>query len=169
MTQQTMYGVATALLVLHATPSLAQSGSARYRFTTLFDSQDGLVPASCAAINSFGTVAVLVEDPALDIDKLGEPSLNDLGRVVFTATLDDVAPSGLPIQGVFTGSHPIRDKVLQAGDVYHGVPVSNVFTCSEALNNLGQIVMTVQSEDRETFEVRTFVVKATPRVLHNVR
>jgi hypothetical protein len=36
-------------------------------------------------------------------------------------------------------------------------------TCSEALNNLGQIVMTVQSENPATFEGRAFIVKATPR------
>ena len=54
--------------------------------------------------------------------------------------------------------------MLKAGDIYAGVPVSSVFTCSEALNNLGQIVMTVQSENPETFEVRRFIVRATPRV-----
>ncbi len=93
----------------------------------------------------------------------GRPSLNDLGQVVFTADLDEFGPNGLPLQGVFTGPDPERDKVLQAGDIYTGVPVSSVFTCSEALNNLGQIVMTVQSENPETFEVRTFIVRATPR------
>jgi hypothetical protein len=53
--------------------------------------------------------------------------------------------------------------VLQSGDTYQGVPVSSVFTCSEGLNNLGQIVMTVQSENPDTFETRTFIVRATPR------
>ena len=92
-----------------------------------------------------------------------EPSLNDLGQVVFTADLDEFAPNGVFVQGVFTGPDPKADKVLQAGDRYAGVPVTSVFTCSEALNDLGEIVMTVQSENPETFEVRTFVVKATPR------
>ena len=57
----------------------------------------------------------------------------------------------------------MRDKVLQSGDIYAGVPVSSVFTCSEALNNAGQIVMTVVSENPETFEQRRFIVRATPR------
>jgi hypothetical protein len=61
----------------------------------------------------------------------------------------------------------VRDKVLQAGDTYEGVRVTSVFTCAEALNNFGQIVMTVQSEDPETFEVRSFIVRATPRGLNN--
>ena len=42
------------------------------------------------------------------------------------------------------------------------------FTSSEALNDLGQIVMTVQSEKPETFERRTFVVTATPRLLRGI-
>jgi hypothetical protein len=94
----------------------------------------------------------------------GEPSLNDLGRVAFTATLDEFGPNGFQLQGVFTGSDPVADKVLQSGDTYEGVPVTSVFSCSEALNNLGQIVMTVQSENPDTFELRTFIVRATPRL-----
>jgi hypothetical protein len=61
----------------------------------------------------------------------------------------------------------VADKVLQVGDMIEGVPVTSVVTCSEALNNRGQIVMTVQSENPETFEVRTFIVKATPRHRHD--
>jgi hypothetical protein len=66
-------------------------------------------------------------------------------------------------QGVFTGRDPRADKVLQAGDRYEGVPVTSVVSCSEALNNRGEIAMTVFSEDPQTFEVRAFVVKASPR------
>ena len=92
-----------------------------------------------------------------------EPSLNDLGDVAFTADLDEFGSDGRQIQGVFTGPNPKRDKVLQAGDRYEGVRITSIVSCSEALNNLGQIVMTVQSENPDTFEVRTFIVKATPR------
>lgn len=96
-----------------------------------------------------------------------EPSLNDLGGVVFTADLDELSPEGRSIQGVFTGPHPRTDEVLRSGDLYEGVRVSSVFTCRESLNNRGQIVMMVQSGNPETFEVRTFVVKATPRTLRD--
>jgi hypothetical protein len=65
---------------------------------------------------------------------------------------------------VFTGPDPVKDRVLRSGDIYAGVPVSSVLTCSEALNNFGQIVMTVVSENPETFEQRRFIVRATPRV-----
>ena len=92
-----------------------------------------------------------------------EPSLNDLGRVAFTADVQPNPEEFTTFQGVFTGPDPVADKVLQAGDFYAGVPVTGVITCSEALNNFGQIVMTVFSEDPNTFELRTFIVRATPR------
>jgi hypothetical protein len=114
---------------------------------------------------SRGGPVTTVADTTGPYSFFGEPSLNDLGQVVFTADLDEFGPNGLPVQGVFTGANPAADKVLQAGDRYAGVSVTSVFTCSEALNNLGEIVMTVQSENPETFELRTFVVKATPRRL----
>jgi hypothetical protein len=110
-----------------------------------------------------GGALTTVADNGGRYESFGRPSLNDLNQAVFTADLDEFGENGLPIQGVFTGPNAVKDKVLQAGDRYAGVKVSSVFTCSEALNNLGQIVMTVQSENPETFEVRTFIVKATPR------
>jgi hypothetical protein len=51
--------------------------------------------------------------------------------------------------------------------VYDSVVVTSVRTCAEALNNRGQIVMIVQSENPEAFEVRTLVVRATPRGLRD--
>jgi hypothetical protein len=116
---------------------------------------------------SRGGQVTTVADSTGPFSAFGEPSLNDLGRIVFTANLDEFGPNGFQIQGVFTGANPVTDKVLQTGDTYEGVPVSSVFTCHEALNNLGQIVMTVQSENPDTFEVRTFIVKATPRLQRN--
>lgn len=110
-----------------------------------------------------GTVTTVAESSPGGYASFREPSLNDLGRVAFTADVQPDPSVFITIQGVFTGPDPVADKVLQAGDLYEGVPVTSVVTCSEALNNLGQIVMTVQSENPETFEVRTFVVKATPR------
>ena len=61
---------AAALVLLAAWPARGQSGSARYRFTTVLDSAHGLVPTSCPAINTLGTVAVVADDPALGIEKL---------------------------------------------------------------------------------------------------
>jgi hypothetical protein len=112
---------------------------------------------------SQGGEATTVADSSGPYASFREPSLNNSGRIVFTADLDEFSPDGRQIQGVFTGSNPQTDKVLQTGDFYEGVPVTSIVTCSEALNNRGEIVMTVQSEDPQTFEVRTFIVKARPR------
>jgi hypothetical protein len=112
------------------------------------------------------TVAETNPDPLADgpvYASLQEPSLNDRGDVAFTADVLVDPIVFITTQGVFTGSDPVADKVLQAGDTIEGVPVTSVFTCNEALNNLGEIAMTVQSQNPDTFEVRTFVVKATPR------
>ena len=94
-----------------------------------------------------------------------EPSLNDLGAVVFTAEVRRDPNLFVTTQGVFTGPDPRAHKVLQAGDRYEGERVTNVVTCAEALNNRGEIAMTVFSENPETFEVRAFVVRASPRRL----
>jgi hypothetical protein len=110
-----------------------------------------------------GAVTTVAESSPGGYAFFQEPSLNDLGAVVFTADVQPDPGVFITFQGVFTGSDPRRDKVLQAGDTYEGVPVTSVFTCAEALNNVGQIAMIVQSENPDTFEVRTFVVRATPR------
>ena len=120
-------------------------------------------PQLQGVFTSRGGAVTTVADNTGRYSSFGEPSLNDLNDIAFTATLDEFMPNGFQIQGVYTGSNPVRDKVLQSGDTYQGVPVSSVFTCSEGLNNLGQIVMTVQSENPDTFETRTFIVRATPR------
>jgi hypothetical protein len=112
-----------------------------------------------------GAVTTVADSSPGGYASFREPSLNDLGRVVFTADVQPDPEVFVTSQGVFTGPDPVADKVLQVGDIYDGVPVTSVRTCAEALNNLGQIVMVVQSENPETFEVRTFVVGATPRAI----
>lgn len=145
-------------------PSLNLLGRVAFRGQR-FDAQDrqifGIHTSRGGAVT---TVAESDPDPAGDrpvYTFFREPSLNDLGRVAFTADVLDPVTQ-LTRQGVFTGPDPVRDKVLEVGDTIEGVPVTSVVSCSEALNNLGQIVMTVQSEDPITFEVRTLVVTATP-------
>jgi len=120
-------------------------------------------PQVAGIFTSRGGPVTTVADNTGRYSSFGRPSLNDLGQVVFTADLDEFGPNGFPLQGVFTGPDPVKDKVLQSGDNYAGMPVSSVFTCSEALNNVGQIVMTVVSENPDTFEQRRFIVRATPR------
>jgi hypothetical protein len=110
-----------------------------------------------------GAVTTVAESSPGGYAFFQEPSLNDLGQVAFTADVQPDPEVFDTIQGVFTGPDPRAHKVLQAGDRIEGVRVTSVVTCAEALNNLGEIAMLVQSEDPETFEVRTFVVKASPR------
>jgi hypothetical protein len=81
---------------------------------------------------SRGGPVTTVADSTGPYSSFREPSLNDLGDVVFTADLDEFGPNGVQIQGVFTGPDPVADKVLQAGDLYEGLQVSSVVTCSEA-------------------------------------
>ena len=155
-------------------------------FATIADSTGELESFDAPSLNNSGMVAFMGSKFVNDIQVLGiftgnggpvttvvdntgpfssfrEPSINDLGEVVFTADLDEFGPDGRQIQGVFTGSDPKEDRVLQSGDKYDNEQVTSVTTCSEALNNNGEIVMTVQSQNPETFEVRTFIVKATPK------
>jgi hypothetical protein len=157
-------------------------------FRVIADSIAGpLDDASDPSLNVFGRVAFLGSRFDGDVQVLGvftgrggpittvadstgpyssfrEPSLNDLGQVAFTADLDEFV-GGRQVQGVFTGPNPRAHRVLTTTQRYEGVPVTSVVSCAEALNNRGQIAMIVQSEDPDTFEVRTFVVKATPRLL----
>ena len=94
-----------------------------------------------------------------------EPSLNDVGGVVFTAQVQRNPNEFVVTQGVFTGPDPRAHKVLQAGERYEGERITSVVTCAEALNNRGEIAMTVFSQNPETFEGRAFVVRASPRRL----
>jgi hypothetical protein len=154
-------------------------------FKTIADSTGEIASFDAPSLNNSGTVAFQGSKFVEGIQVLGiftsdggpvstvvdstgpfasfhEPSLNAFGKVAFTADLDEFGPDGFQIQGVFTGDDPKRDLVLQTGDKYDGERVTSVTTCSEALNNRGEIVMTVQSQDPNTFEVRTFIVKAKP-------
>jgi hypothetical protein len=112
-----------------------------------------------------GLVTTIAETSPGAYASFREPSLNDLGGVAFTADVQPDPNVFITSQGVFTGPDPKTGRVLQAGDRYEGVQVTSVVSCSEALNNRGEIAMTVFSEDPETFEVRAFVVKASPRRL----
>jgi hypothetical protein len=157
------------------------------KFKTIVDSSGGLV-ARDPSLNIFGTVAftgdrfdesfnqifsintsrgdgitTIAESRPGGYASFREPSLNDLGRVAFTADVQPDPDIFVTVQGVFTGPDPAADKVLQVGDLYEGVLVTSVVSCAEALNDFGQIVMTVSSEDPDTFEVRRLVVRATPQ------
>jgi hypothetical protein len=110
-----------------------------------------------------GPVTTVAESSPGGYASFREPSLNDLGGVVFTAEVQRDPNVFVTTQGVFTGPDPKAHKVLQAGDRYEGERVTSVVTCSEALNNGGDIVMTVFSETPDSFEDVVRIVKAAPR------
>jgi len=126
----------------------------------IFTSRGG--PVTTVADNSgrFG--------PAKSFSSFGEPSLNDIGLVAFTADTNTFcSPEDfLPEQGAFIGGDPDEDKVLSTCDTYEGKPITGISMCNEGLNNLGEIVMLVSSQvfDPETFTfpTKTWIVKATP-------
>jgi hypothetical protein len=110
-----------------------------------------------------GAVTTVAETSPGGYASFDEPSLNDVGQVAFGADVQPDPNVFITFQGVFTGPDPVRDKVLQAGDRFRGAPITSVRMCAEGLNNLGQIVMNVDTENPNTFELRRFVVRATPR------
>ncbi len=120
---------------------------------------------SSISISGGQSVTTVAESSPGEYATFAEPSLNDVGGVVFTAQVQRNPNDFIVTQGVFTGPDPPVHKVLQAGDRYEGERITNLFTCAEALNNRGQIAMTVFSQNPETFEVRAFVVRASPRRL----
>jgi len=62
-------------------------------------------------------------------------SINNGGMVAFTADLDSGG------QGVFTGADPTADKVVAAGDMVLGCPVSSAYVHPpRSLNDAGQVV-----------------------------
>jgi hypothetical protein len=141
-------------------PSLNNSGVVAFTANRFDDDFNQIFSVNTSSGAGVTTVA---ESSPGGYSFFDEPSLNDLGQVAFTAEVQPDPNEFITFQGVFTGPDPVAHKVLQAGDLYEGAPVLSVISCSEALNNTGEIVMTVFGpEDPETFESRIFIVKATP-------
>jgi hypothetical protein len=80
------------------------------------------------------------------------PSINDEGAVAFGASLDTGE------SGIFVGPDPVADRVIMTGERLRGSRVTNVFICSEGLNNAGQIVFGAQFDDG-----RSGIFVATPK------
>jgi hypothetical protein len=73
--------------------------------------------------------------------------LNDLGQIAFVAALD----SG--IVGIFTGSDPVRDKVIAIGDPLDGTTVIALMF-GDGFNNRGQVAFQAWLADGRGIEVR---------------
>jgi hypothetical protein len=72
------------------------------------------------------------------------PAINNRGQVAFRGILPDFVTDG-----VFTGPDPKKDAVITSRDRLDGARIisTSFSVCSEALNNAGEVVFTVDLED----------------------
>jgi hypothetical protein len=82
---------------------------------------------------------------------LGDPSLNQLGQVAFSATL----PGG--DLGIFKGPNSKADRVIGLGDPLLGSTVEGLLYGSHALNDRGQLAF-----EADLMDGRQVIVLATP-------
>lgn len=88
-----------------------------------------------------------------------EYDLNNEGRIAFGALLDDFTP------GIYTGSNPASDKVIQVGDTLDGEMVMNLAFVRGGLNNLGQVGFWVAfdpGQSNQALYIATPVPDCTP-------
>jgi len=125
---------------------------------------DGVVLGDCAPVlfRAHGGVITALVSGTEDLmfgRLLAGYGGNGRGRPAFVAGPVD-APAEL---GLFTGSDPVRDKVLRTGDVLFELAVQDIRVGPRSINDAGQIALLAQVGAGET--VRSHVVLATPRRL----
>ena len=93
-----------------------------------------------AILTSNGTTRTTIADVSGSFSSLSTPSINDLGTVVFLASLNQGG------QGIFTGPDSVRDKVITTGDSLSGSTVTSLSfgRGSKGLNNSGQVAFLAQ-------------------------
>lgn len=85
------------------------------------------------------------------------PSLNNVGKVAFLATLDDFQTTG-----IFLGPGAKGDRVIATGDELDGGTVIGLRFCEEGLNDARQLAFVAELEDPGAPEGRrTAVFRAT--------
>ena len=99
---------------------------------------------------SSGGAVTTVADTSGPFLQFDIASINNSGKVAFDAQLS----SGV---GIYTGSNPLTDKVIQPGDPLFGSTVLGVFVGSIGLNDSGQIAFIALLADN-----RQVIVRATP-------
>jgi hypothetical protein len=102
-----------------------------------------------------GPVVTIAATSPTGFQSFGQVSISAGGKVAFSASL----PTG--VAGVFTGSDPQTDVVLQTGDFFPGFgTITFVQTLRESINDSGQIAMLVLFNDNGV-EKRA-IVRADP-------
>jgi hypothetical protein len=85
------------------------------------------------------------------------PALNNKGQVAFLADLDAGGT------GIFTGTDPVANKVIQTGDTLDGAVITSLRFCDKGLNDAGQLAFQATLNDPSVPEgVRVAIFRATP-------
>lgn len=88
------------------------------------------------------TTTTLVADSTGAFNDITVPAINEKGEVAFLATLD----GSDDLVGIFTGSDPVADKVIQTGDSLFGSIVTEL-EFYHGLNDRGQIAFEYRLEN----------------------
>jgi len=85
------------------------------------------------------------------------PALNNKGQFAFLADLDAGGT------GIFTGTDPVANKVIQTGDTLDGAVITSLRFCDKGLNDAGQLAFQATFNDPSVPEgVRIAIFRATP-------
>ncbi|WP_375514989.1 choice-of-anchor tandem repeat NxxGxxAF-containing protein [uncultured Nostoc sp.] len=106
-----------------------------------------------------GETITTVANTSSSFSSFSRPAINDKNQVAFNATLRNGAEN-VSVDGIFTGSDPIGDKVIGIGDSLLNGTVTNLFF-DGGLNNFGQISFfaTIRDSNNNT---RNVVFRADP-------
>lgn len=91
--------------------------------------------------SSGGQLTTLVDDSGGFSYFNSDPAINDQGLVAFWAKLDN------GVEGIFTGSDPVADKLIAVGDSVFGSTVTKLSITQQGLNNGGQVAFEVELAD----------------------
>ena len=120
----------------------------RAEFPGSYDDSIVVGPPGASQLSDY---RVVVTEDDNNLDFFGFPSFNNAGTVVFSAINRS---EGQYHFGIFTGSDPVADKVLEVGDPLFGSVVDGVNTTVNALNESGSIAITARLQNGNNVIVR---------------
>ena len=130
-------------------------------FETSFLNDNGESVTALATSN--GGVLSIVADTLNGYSGFGfyAPAINNRGQLAFRGFLNDFTTDG-----VFTGPDPKRDVIITSAQKLDGARIigSSFSVCSEALNDSGEVVFSVDIlDDTLEFGFRTAIFLASPK------
>ena len=121
--------------------------------TAIATSNAGVLSIVADTLNGYAGFSVSVPATA--------PAINNRGQVAFRGFLPDFTTDG-----VFTGPNPKQDAIITSKEKLDGAQIisSSFSVCSEALNNLGEVVFIVDLVDPTRIEgFRSAIYLASPK------